>query len=142
MQCQEVDRVQRAVALVAKVEERFPFPRNTSLRHPIQLIKEAEQQLAAPHCVTCGQAASSLEQHHVAGAANFPDTTSLCKACHDEITNIYQAKWLPWRDADRDRLECYFLGWSDVFLLLWRQTGRLYFRELSKAFALNARYAR
>jgi hypothetical protein len=140
MQCQ--DRVQRAVALVVQIEERFPFPKNGPTRHPIELIKEAEQQLATPHCVTYGEAASSLEQHHVAGAANFPDTISLCKTCHDEVTNLFQAKWLPWRNTQRDQLECYILGWSDIFHLLWQNTGHQYFRELSKAFVFNARYAK
>lgn len=138
----EADRVLRAVALVVQVEERLSYPRNISTPHPIVLIKHAEQQLVATRCTVCGTNGVPSEQHHIAGKLNSPDTITLCEKCHDELTSIYQPKWLPWRNAERDPLECYFLGWSDLFHLLWRQTGHLYFYELSKAFALNARYAR
>jgi hypothetical protein len=142
MQCQGVDRVLRAVALVVQLEERFPFPRNLSTPHPIVLIKQAEQQSVATRCMVCGADDVPLERHHIAGRPNFRDTISVCKRCHDELTNIYQPKWLPWRNAERDPLECYFLGWSDIFHLIWQRTRRRYFLELSKTFALNARYAR
>jgi hypothetical protein len=142
MQCQEVDRVQIAVGLVVQVEERFPFPEDGSTPHPMGLIKQAEQQSVATGCVVCGANGVTLEQHHIAGKLNSPDTITLCEKCHDELTSIYQPKWLPWRNAERDPLECYFFGWSDLFHLLWQRTGRAYFFELSKAFALNARYAR
>jgi hypothetical protein len=136
----EVDRIQLAAAKVLEIQERIPFPANPSIPHPIGLVKEAEQQVAATHCVVCRRSGVSLEQHHIAGRANLPDTISLCKTCHDEVTNIYQAKWIPWADAERDPLECYFLGWSDIFHLIWQRTRHLYFYELSKSFALNARY--
>jgi hypothetical protein len=142
MQCQEVDRVLRAVALVVQLEERFPFPRNLSTPHPIVLIKQAEQQSVATRCTVCGTNGVTFEQHHIAGKVNSPDTVTLCKSCHDELTNIYQPKWLPWKDSERDPLECYFLGWSDIFHLIWQGTRHRYFLELSKTFALNARYAR
>jgi hypothetical protein len=137
----QVDRIQLAAAKVLEIEERMPFPANLSIPPPIRLMKEAEQQLAARYCVVCGQS-SSLEQHHIAGRANLSDTITLCRTCHDEMTNIYQPKWIPWADAERDPLECYFLGWSDIFHLLWQRTRQLYFYELSKIFALNARYQR
>lgn len=142
MQCQEVDRVLRAVALVVQLEGRFPFPRNLSTLHPIVLIKQAEQQSVATRCTVCGTNGVTFEQHHIAGKVNFPDTITLCEKCHDELSNIYQPKWLPWRNAERDPLECYFLGWSDIFHLIWQRTRHRYFLELSKTFALNARYAR
>jgi len=138
----EVDRIQRAAAKVIELEEQIPFPANLSIPHPIRLMKEAEQQLTATHCIVCGRSGVPLEQHHIAGKANLPDTITLCKTCHDEVTNIYQAKWIPWADAESDSLECYFLGLSDIFHLLWQRTRHLYFFELSKSFALNARYQR
>lgn len=81
-----------------------------------------------------------MEQHHIAGRTSCQDSVTLCKTCHDEVTNIYQAKWLPWEHEERDKLRCYLLGWSDLFHLVWRKAGDPYFYELSKAFALNARY--
>jgi hypothetical protein len=131
--------VELAAAKVLEIEERIPFPADLSIPHPIRMIKQAEQRFAARYCVVCGQS-GSLEQHHMAGRANLPDTITLCKTCHDEVTNIYQAKWIPWADAERNPLECYFLGWSDIFHLLWQRTRQLYFYELSKSFALSARY--
>jgi hypothetical protein len=138
----QVDRIQLAAAKVVELEERIPFPAGPSVPHPIRMIKEAEQQLTATHCIACGRSGVSLEQHHIAGRANLPDTIALCKPCHDELTNIYQTKWIPWADAERDPLECFFLGWSDIFHLLWQKTRHQYFYELSKTFALNARYQR
>jgi len=138
----EVDRIQLAAARIAGLEERIPFPASLSIPPPIRLMKEAEQQLAARYCVVCGRSDVPLEHHHIAGRANLSDTITMCKTCHDEVTNIYQVKWLPWTDAERYPLECYFLGWSDVFHLLWHRTGHRYFFELSKSFALNARYQR
>lgn len=137
----QVDRIQLAAAKVLEMEEQIPFPADLSILHPIRLMKEAEQQVAARYCVVCGQS-SSLEQHHIAGKANLPDTLTLCRTCHDELTNIYQAKWIPWADAERHPLECYFLGLSDIFHLLWQRTRNRYFYELSKIFALNGRYQR
>jgi len=142
MQCQEADRVLRAIALVVQLEELLQFPRNIPAPHPIVLIKQAEQRLTTTNCTVCGAHGVPLQQHHIAGKANSPDTITLCEPCHDELTNIYQPKWLPWRNAERNPLECYFFGWSDIFHLLWLQNRHPYFRELSKAFALNARYAR
>lgn len=137
----QVDRVQLAAAKVVELEERIPFPASLSIPHPLRLMKEAEQQIVARYCVVCGRSGVPLEQHHIAGKANLPDTITLCKSCHGELTNIYQAKWIPWEsDAERDPLECYFLGWSDIFHLLWQKTRHQYFYELSKNFALNARY--
>lgn len=135
----EVDRIQLAAAKVVELEERIPFPASLSVPHPIRLIKEAEQQVAARYCVVCDRSGVPLEHHHIAGRANLPDTIALCRTCHDEVTNIYQPKWL---DVERDPLECYFLGWSDIFHLLWHKTSHPYFFELSKTFALNARYQR
>jgi hypothetical protein len=134
----QVDRIQLAAAKVVELEERIPFPATLSIPHPIRMIKEAEQQVAARYCVVCGQS-SSLEQHHIAGRAKLRDTIALCRTCHDEVTNIYQPKWL---DVERDPLECYFLGLSDIFHLLWQRTRNRYFYELSKIFALNGRYQR
>ena len=136
----QADRIQLAAAKVVELEERIPFPASLSIHHPTRLMKEAEQQLAARYCVVCGRSGVPLEQHHIAGKANLPDTITLCKLCHGELTNIYQAKWIPWAGGERDPLECYFLGWSDVLHLLWHRTGHSYFFELSKIFALNARY--
>jgi hypothetical protein len=136
----QVDRIQLATAKIVELEERIPFPASLSIPHPIRMIKEAEQQFAAKHCVVCGRSGVPLEQHHVAGKANLPDTIALSKLCHDELTNIYQAKWIPWAGGERDPLECYFLGWSDLFHLLWQRTRNRYFYELSKTFALSARY--
>jgi hypothetical protein len=136
----QVDRIQLAAAKVVELEERIPFPASLSIPHPMQLVKEAEQQFAARHCVVCSRSDLPLRQHHIAGKANLPDTITLCKSCHDELSNIYQPKWLPWREAERNPLECYFLGWSDIFHLFWQKTRQEYFYELSKSFALNARY--
>jgi len=138
----QVDRIQLATAKIVELEEQIPFPANLSITHPIRLMKEAEQQLTATHCIVCGRSGVPLEQHHIAGKVNLPDTITLCKICHNELTNIYQPKWIPWTDAERDPLECYFLGWSDIFPLLSHRTGHSYFFELSKTFALNARYQR
>ena len=138
----QVDRIQLAAAKVVELEERIPFPATLLIHHPIRLFKEADQDVVASNCVICRRSRVRLEQHHIAGRANLPDTVTLCKTHHDELTNIYQAKWIPWADAERDPLECYFLGWSDIFHLLWQRTRHLYFYELSKSFALNARYQR
>ena len=136
----QVDRVQLAAAKMVELEERMPFPVSLSIPHPIRLMKEAERRVAATYCVVCGWSGVPLEQHHIAGRANLPDTISLCKLCHDELTNIYQPKWIPWADSERNPLECFFLGWSDISHLLWHKTGHPYFYEMSKSFALNARY--
>jgi hypothetical protein len=127
---------------VVQLEERLSFPRHISTPHPIVLIKQAEQQSVATRCMVCGTNGVTFEQHHIAGKVSFPDTITLCEKCHDELSNIYQPKWLPWETTERNPLECYFLGWSDVFHLVWQRTGHQYFHELSKAFALNARYVR
>jgi len=141
----QVDRIQLAAAKVVELEERIPFPASLLIHHPIRLFKEAEQHCAATNCVVCGRSDVPLQQHHIAGKANLSDTITLCKmsaSCHDELTNIYQPKWLPWREAERNLLECYFLGWSDIFHLFWHKTSHPYFYELAKCFALNARYQR
>ncbi len=147
----ETDRVQLAIARIVELEGRIRFPADIWVHHPIQLVKEAEQQVSRTCCTICGRTGTPLEQHHVAGRVNFHDTVTLCRVststtndrrqvrCHDEITDIYQPKWI---HSQRSPLECYFLGWSDVFHLLWRKTRRRYFYELSKVFALNARYAK
>jgi len=142
MQRQEVDRVLQAISLVNQVEERFSCPKGIAILHPIVLIKQAEQRLATVRCTICGTDDVTQEQHHVAGRLNFPDTITVCKSCHDEFTNILQPKWIPWKSTERNPIECYFLGWSDIFYLLWQRTDHLYFYELSKSFALNARYQR
>ena len=138
----QVDRIQLAAAKIVEVEERIPFPPNLPVLHPIRMMKEAEQQETATHCLVCGRNHVRLEQHHIAGKANFPDIVALCIDCHGEVTNIFQSKWIPCRNSQRNPLECFFLGWSDIFYLLWHRTGHAYFYELSKIFALNARYQR
>lgn len=134
-----LDRIQSAIPKVLQVEQRIPYPDELPVSHPIRLIKEAEQQIASTHCVICGRNNLVLEQHHIAGRAKYPDTITLCVTCHDELSNIYQPKWIR---AGRNCVECYFLGWSDIFHLMWVKKGHPYFYELSKVFALNARYAR
>ncbi len=132
-----LDRVQGAISLIMKVDERIRFPLELAIPHPIRLIKEAEQQTPAPQCRTCGSR-DHLEKHHVAGRANYADTIPLCETCHDELSSIYQPKWIRHNCSS---LECYFLGWSDIFHLMWVKTKHPYFHELSKSFALNAGYA-
>lgn len=133
-----LDRVQAAVSLITKVDEQIQFPAELSIPHPIRLIKEAEQLMPASQCRICGSQ-DHLEQHHVAGRSNYPDIVTLCKRCHDELSNIYQPKWLPWADS---RTACYLLGWSDLFHMLRQKTEEGYFLELSKIFAQNAGYAK
>lgn len=133
-----IDRIQLAVALIVQLEDRIPFPRNLSILHPIRLIKQAEMRVPSTRCAICASE-GPLEQHHIAGRENLPDTITLCKTCHNELTNLYQPKWLPW-NGEKKSLECYFLGLSDIFYLLWVKAGHSYFHELSKVFALNARY--
>jgi hypothetical protein len=135
----QVDRIQTAISKILQVEEHIPFPSGPSIPHPIRLLKEAEQQIPSKYCLTCRQNHHDLEQHHIAGGANFPDTVTLCETCHDELSNIYQPKWIC---RAKNPLECYFLGWSDIFHLMLAKTGHLYFYELFKVFALNARYAK
>jgi len=131
------DRVQLATSMIARVEDRFPIPSHSQTQNPIRLIKEAEQQVSAMRCKICGSR-NQLEQHHVAGRANYPDTITLCRRCHDELSHVYQLKWLPWAS----QLASYLLGWSDVFHLVWQKTRDAYFFELSKIFAQNARYVK
>jgi hypothetical protein len=135
----ELDRIQNAIPKIVQIEERIPYPAKLPISHPIRLIKEAEQQIASTHCVICGRSDLILEQQHVAGRANYSDTVTLCESCHDELSNIYQPKWIR---TQRNHVECYFLGWSDIFHLMWVKTKHPYFYELSKTFALNARYAK
>ncbi len=132
-----LDRVQDAVSMITKVDEQVQFPVELSIPHPIRLIKEAEQQVPALQCMICGSE-DHLEKHHVAGRAHYPDTVTLCETCHDELSNIYQPKWI---HTTKLPLRCYFLGWSDIFHLIWIKTRHPYFYELSKVFALNAGYA-
>jgi hypothetical protein len=87
----------------------------------------------------CGVTDSVLEQHHVAGRSNYPDTITLCGTCHDELSQVYQPKWI---QTQRKPLTYYFLGWSDVFHVIWQKTGCPYFFELSKTFALNSEYTK
>ena len=135
----EPDRIQSAIPKIVQIEERIPYPAKLPISHPIRLIKEAEQQFESTRCVICGSNNPVLEQHHIAGRANYPDTVTLCETCHDELSSIYQPKWIRTR---RNRMECYLLGWSDIFHLMWVKTKHPYFYELSKAFALSARYAK
>ncbi len=130
-----LDRVQAAVSMITKVDELISFPLEPLIPHPIRLIKEAEQQVPAPQCVICGSK-DRLEEHHVAGRVNYPDTITLCEQCHNQLSHVYQPKWLPWVHG----FPCYLLGWSDIFHLIWQETRENYFFELSKAFAQNARY--
>ena len=130
-----LDRVQATVSMITKVDEQIPFPVRLSISHPIRLIKEAEQRVCSVQCV-CGSKVR-LEQHHVAGIANYPDTITLCEQCHNQLSHVYQPKWLPWVHG----FPCYLLGWSDIFHLIWQKTRENYFYELSKTFAQNARYA-
>lgn len=102
----EADRIQLAIRKVVQVEERVPFPSDLATPHPIRLIKEAEQRRASRYCVTCGGNSYGLEEHHVAGRANYPDEVTLCKPCHEQITNIYQAKWI---QLTTKPLQSYFL---------------------------------
>ncbi len=134
-----IDRVQAAISKIVKVEEQIRTPKDAGIAHPILLIKEAEQQVVLDRCVICGHNGADLEQHHVAGRRNFSDTTTLCKRCHGQMSEIYQPKWI---HQNPPRLECYFLGWSDIFHLLWQKTRDPYFLELSKVFAQNARYVK
>jgi hypothetical protein len=120
-----------------QVEQLIPYPVQLSIPHPIRLLKEAEQQIAAKHCLVCGKKNSILEQHHVAGGDNFNDTVTVCRDCHGKFSNTYQPKWL----GRWPGLACYFFGWSDIFELLGQTTGHHYFNELSKRFAQKARYA-
>ena len=135
MKLSVLDRVQIAVSMITKVDERIQC--TPSMIHaPIRLVKEAEQQVPAPVCVICGSK-DHLEKHHVAGRVNYPDTITLCEQCHNQLSYVYQPKWLPWVHG----LPCYLLGWSDIFHLIWQKTRENYFFELSKTFAQNARYA-
>ncbi len=133
----EVDRVRAIITKIAELEDRIPYPSNLALPHPIQLLKEAEQQVSRKQCVICGRNDVILEQHHVAGRARYTDTITLCETCHDELSNIYQPKWI---HTVKHPLRCYLLGWSDVFHLIWAKTKHPYFYELSKVLALNASY--
>lgn len=136
----ETDRIELAIGKIVQLEEKIPFPRHLSISHPIQLIKQAEQQAVTTHCMVCGLNRIPLEQHHIAGRINFPDTITVCRKCHDELTNIYQPKWLQIRNTERKPLEYYFLGLSDILHILWCKNANQYFYQLSKIFALNARY--
>ena len=133
------DRVQLAISWITEVEEKILFPAGMATAHPIRLVKEAEQCIAHESCVLCPSVHSNLEQHHVAGKANYPDTITLCEPCHDELSQIYQPTWLPWVLTP---LACYVIGWRDIFHLIWVKTNNSYFLELAKKFAQNARYAK
>jgi len=124
--------------MITTVEQQTPFPANLEIPHPIRLVKEAEQQITRENCLITPENHSTLEQHHVAGKDNFPDTVTLCLTCHSKLSNIYQPKWL----GRWSRLACYYFGWSDIFELLEQTSHEQYFHELSKKFTQNARYAR
>ncbi len=133
-----VDRIQLAASLIVQLEKRIHFPNDRSIIHPTQLAKQAQIQQQSAKCVICSSK-SNLEQHHIAGRANLPDTITVCKECHNELSCIYQPKWLL-QDGERNPQEYYFLGLSDLFHLFWIKTQESYFHELAKVFALNARY--
>jgi len=103
-----------------------------------KLFKDAEQCIHSDRCVVCEiakvtQDASELEEHHVAGKMNFPDSTTVCRKCHEHLSD-HQKDWLvPKRDVAH-RLSSYLFGWADFFDLLYQKSGRPCFLSLARKF--------
>jgi len=107
-----------------------------------KLFKNAEQCVHSDRCVVCGiaqvpQTNAELEEHHIAGRvcgqANFSDTLTVCRRCHEHLSD-HQKEWLvPKRDVAH-RLSSYLFGWADIFDLLNQKSGRPCFLSLARKF--------
>lgn len=130
------DRVCIAIRPVRQVEE-------STSKHGlgsriIILIKEAEQKRRTESCALhdflgCNSS-TKIEEHHLAGRRNFPDTLSTCINCHQNLSEL-QLKWL---ESTKNKLASYLFGWSDIFLFLWMRTDETFYRLLSKKFTYQA----
>lgn len=133
------DRVNIAVVSIRKVQDRFPdIPEK--FRQILCLVIEAYKQTVSNRCVLCrltGKTSDALEQHHIAGRNNWPDSLSVCLSCHNRLTEN-QKKWQNDLSNDRIRLSSYFDGLRDLFELLWELTGESHYRALAKRFTDQA----
>jgi hypothetical protein len=88
-------------------------------------------------CAVCGYACD-VEQHHVAGEANFPDLTiPVCRSCHTELHRRLSAHGVELRrDVTRtfpDPLRALVIGYSVLCQLhIWNVTRiRCFHRQQS-----------
>lgn len=104
----------------------------------IGLIKQAEQHIRYQNCATCkisgaSQINQKLEEHHIGGKANFDDTVTVCLDCHDFLSD-HQKAWLPTKKTRSNEIISYFLGWADIFDLLYKKTMVFCFLKLARKF--------
>lgn len=130
------DRIGIAIRLVREVEQLTED--HIASSKIISLIKKAEQQSISKFCIICNfqdqHHSMKIEEHHIAGRKNFNDTLSVCIDCHPQLSEL-QLKWL---ESTKNKLSSYFLGWSDVFHLLWIISHKNFFQILSKKFTYHA----
>ncbi len=127
------DRVLLVLKLAAEVDQ----PTQLNGFDFANLAKDAEQHVHYEYCVICKIAGLSiecnLEEHHVAGRVNFPDTITVCSRCHNHLSD-HQKYWLLRRNNKEFRLSAYIFGWADVFDLLHEKTTSPYFLGLARKF--------
>ena len=135
-----MDQVNAAIVSVRKVQDRFPN-KPEKFRQILGLIVEAYKQAVSDRCVLCeiaGKASNaSLEQHHIAGRNNQPDSLPVCVPCHNLLSEK-QKKWQSHKDDSCIQLSSYFNGLSDICELLWETTGQEHLQSLSSEFTNRA----
>lgn len=120
-------------------------PRDLDL---ISILENAEKRTRYDYCVVCKISGdwqmgfrNSLEEHHVAGRANYADTISVCGNCHAFLSD-HQKTWLTIDEDESMRVSCYLYGLSDFFDLLFRRTSNTYLDQLASRFRSQGYYLR
>lgn len=130
------DRICIAIRLVTETKENSK--NCSSCSDIISLIKQAEQNWHSESCVLCNllgeQSYGNIEEHHLAGKLNYPDTVTVCKICHQDLSEM-QLKWL---ESERNNISSYLLGWADIFYILWIKSRKNFLRALSRKFTYQA----
>ncbi len=104
----------------------------------VKLLRDGEQCVSHDHCVICrnaeiDQTSRIIEQHHIAGRAGLSCSTTVCRNCHEYLRD-HQRAWLLCRRDKRSKLSSFFFGWADVFDLLAKRSGQLFYENLAEKF--------
>ena|SRR5208282_1773550 len=108
-----------------------------------KLMIDAKHCVERKSCTLCncvgasGLTLDGLQQHHIAGKLhgqpNFNDTLTVCRLCHQFLTD-HQRAWLLSRNEPSIRVSSYFFGWADIFDLLHCMSKKLLFKNLATRF--------
>ena len=133
----EFDRVLSVLKLGIEVQESQGLAA-FNIENLVKLVKDAEQCIHSDCCVVCRiaqvpQTSTELEEHHIAGKTNFPDTLTACRRCHEHLSD-HQKDWLVHRRDTVHRLSSYLFGWADIFDLLYGKSGRPCFLSFARKF--------